>query len=103
MIAQSDVLIVVLNIDEKRIENLDEVVTLAAESKKPWIMLINKTDLPELHRPQILRERYEKHGVPVVQGSARDGAASLRETVLNVLKPLLPASPARSTTKSSTP
>ena len=94
VIAQSDCLVVVLNIDEKRIENIDEVVNLAAESKKPWVMLINKTDLPELHRPQILRERYEKHGVPIVQGSARDGAEGLRETMLATLKPLLPPSPA---------
>ena len=94
VITQSDVLVVVLNVDESRVENLDELVELAVASRKPWVALINKTDLPELHRPRILRDRVAKFNVPVVQGSARDGAEGLIETLLAAVRPLLPPSEA---------
>jgi GTP-binding protein Era len=90
VIAQSDVLVAVLNIDEKQVEHLDEIVALVKESGKPWIALIHKTDLPLLHRPQILRDRLEAMGVPVVQGSAREESKALREILVEKLKPMLP-------------
>ena len=57
VIAQSDVLIAVLNIDERNAGHLDEIIKIVSESGKPWIGLIHKTDLPELHRPQIMRDK----------------------------------------------
>ncbi len=94
VITQSDVLIAVLNIDEERVENLDEIIKLAQESRKPWLAVIHKTDLAAyIHRPQILRDRLEKMGVPVVAGSSlkENEIAALTELVLAGIEPLLPA------------
>lgn len=90
VITQSDVLVAVLNIDEKDVEGLDQVLALVRESGKPWIALIHKTDLPLLHRPQILRDRLSDSGVPVVQGSSKEGVESLRASLLEKLVPMLP-------------
>jgi len=90
VISESDVLVAVLNIDEKSPAQLEEILTLVKESGKPWLALIHKVDLPELHRPQILRDKLEAYGVPVIQGSALSEPASVRETLLNTLKPMLP-------------
>jgi GTP-binding protein Era len=91
VMAQSDVIVAVLNIDEKEIDQLDEVVNLVRESKKPWIALIHKVDLPQLHRPQILRERLTAMGAVVVAGSAKSEPDALRELVLEKVAALLPA------------
>lgn len=45
VIAQSDVLIAVLNLDEKEKSGIEKTLKLVAESKKPWITVITKTDL----------------------------------------------------------
>lgn len=92
VITQSDVLIAVLNIDESNVENLDEIIGLAQESRKPWLAVIHKTDLAQIHRPQILRQRLEALGVPVVQGSSltEKDSASLCESILAGVQPLLP-------------
>jgi GTP-binding protein Era len=90
--AQSDLLLVILNVDEKDPEQLDEIVKIAVESGKPWVALINKTDLPEIHRPQILRDKLEKHGVPIIHGSAKEDPESLREKVIEQILPRLPFS-----------
>lgn len=90
VVAQSDVLIAVLNIDEPRFENLQEIIDLVRDSGKPWFAVIHKTDLPDLHRPQILRAKLEEMGVSVVQGSALHEAEDLRELVFEKISGLLP-------------
>lgn len=90
--AQSDMLIAVLNVDEKRPEQLDEIIQIAQESGKPWIALIHKTDLPEIHRPQILRDKLSGMNVPVIMGSAKEDPDSLREKLVEQILPLLPYS-----------
>lgn len=90
VISQSDLLVAVLNIDEKSPEALDEIISLVVESGKPWIAVIHKTDLPELHRPQILRSKLSELNVPVVQGSALHEGDSLRESLLEHIVPKLP-------------
>lgn len=92
VISESDVLLAVLNIDEEKIENLDEIVELAVASKKPWIALIHKTDLAELHRPRILRERLAKFGVTILEGSSKEENVELRAAVLAAVAGLLPVS-----------
>jgi GTPase len=92
VIAQSDVLIAVLNIDEKNAGQLDEIIKIVRESGKPWIGLIHKTDLPQLHRPQILRDKLSAEGVPVIQGSALNEPEALKELVFEYLKDKLPYS-----------
>jgi GTP-binding protein Era len=91
VISESDVLVAVLNIDEKSPAQLDEILNLVKESGKPWLALIHKTDLPELHRPQILRDKLAAYGVPVLQGSALAEPKGMAETLLQALKPMLPA------------
>nr|HMN68171.1 50S ribosome-binding GTPase [Bdellovibrionales bacterium] len=90
VISESDVLIAVLNIDEKSAEQLDEIIKIVSEAKKPWIAVIQKTDLPVLHRPQILRDKLSKFAVPVLQGSALKEGPALDEAVLETVKSLLP-------------
>ena len=89
VIGQSDVLVAILNIDETEFSRLDEIVTMVKASGKPWIALIHKTDLPQLHRPQILRERLVQGGAIVVQGSSLTApeslAASLNEKIVMLL------------------
>jgi GTPase len=90
VISQSDALIAVLNIDEKRAEGLDEIIALVKDSGKPWIGLIHKTDLPQVHRPQILRDKLADLGAPVIQGSALTEGKLLKEILLEHLVPMLP-------------
>ena len=90
VISESDVLVAVLNIDEKSPAQLEEILTLVKDSRKPWVALIHKVDLPELHRPQILRDKLSVLNVPIVQGSALTEPAGLKETLLKTLQPLLP-------------
>jgi GTP-binding protein Era len=89
---QSDILLVILNIDEKDPAQLDEIVKIAVESGKPWIGLIHKTDLPEIHRPQILRNKLALMNVPVIQGSAKEEPDAIRELVLEQVLQRLPYS-----------
>lgn len=90
VISQSDVLIAVLNIDETDAENLDEIIQLVKESGKPWFAVIHKTDLPQLHRPRILRDKLDAMGVKVVSGSSIVESETLKENVLETLGQLLP-------------
>lgn len=94
VLQQSDVLLVVLNLDAKKPEHLDEVIQLAEQSGKPWMGIINKEDLPQFHRVLILREKVKKLGRPVVVASALKKPEVLKETVLEFLAEHLPESPA---------
>lgn len=90
VINESDVLVAILNIDEKDASHLDEVVELVRTSGKPWVAVINKTDLPLLHRPQILRDKLAVYGVPVIQGSSLQEPQALRELLLEAVVSRLP-------------
>jgi GTP-binding protein Era len=92
VIAQSDALIAVLNVDENDAANLETIIKMVEESGKPWLALINKTDLPQIHRPQILREKLSAKGVAVVQGSALKEGRGLAEDLIERLVAMLPAS-----------
>ena len=92
VIAQSDVLVAVLNVDERDALNLEAIVQMVETSGKPWIALINKTDLPQVHRPQILREKLGAKAAHVIAGSALKEGKGLAEDIVDRLLPLLPAS-----------
>lgn len=94
VVQQSDALIVVLNLDAKRPEQLDDVLEIAEASKKPWVAVINKEDLPQFHRVMILREKVKALGKPVVVTSALRSPEALREVMLEHLYNMLPESPA---------
>lgn len=92
VIKNSDALICVLNIDEKKPEKLMEMVKLVEDSGKPWMAVIHKTDLPFLHRPQILRSDLEAKGVSVVSGSSKtkELQGEMIEKIMLNLPDLLP-------------
>jgi GTP-binding protein Era len=94
VIAQSDVLIAILNIDERNAERLDQIIEIVKASGKPWIALIHKTDLPQIHRPQILRDKLSRLNVPVIQGSALNDGKVLCELLLEHVVKMLPAADA---------
>ncbi|MGZ3721733.1 MAG: GTPase Era [Bdellovibrionales bacterium] len=91
VISQSDALIAVLNIDEKNAEHLDQIIEIVRTSGKPWVALIHKTDLPQVHRPQILRDKLSAFNVPVLQGSALVDGKLLKELLMEHIVPMMPA------------
>jgi GTP-binding protein Era len=63
VIKSSDALLAVVSLDEKSPEHVDEILTLAAMSKKPWACFINKTDLEvKAHRLPIIIEKVKTLG-----------------------------------------
>lgn len=90
VMSQVDVIGVVLNIDEDSPEHLDEVLEMVKAQGKPWFAVIHKDDLPLVHRPQILRDKLTKYGVPILQGSALKQPESLRESICEVVAGMLP-------------
>jgi GTP-binding protein Era len=93
VIAKADALMVVLNIDEQDLENLKKIINLAVESNKPWFAVIHKTDLPQLHRPEILKKELGERGVEIIKGSALHPSSEFLEQVTNKALSLLPESP----------
>ncbi len=94
VISESDVLIGVLNIDESKQENLQEIIDILKASGKPWIALVHKTDLPQAHRPQILQEKLREQNIPVILGSALSNPKAVRAALIDLVVPLLPLAPA---------
>lgn len=93
VIKDSDVLVAVLGIDEAKLENLLDVTEVIKASGKPWVIVLNKTDIPKLHRVLILREKLKEYGVPIISGSAEKEPAELCQELLPILELKLPESP----------
>ncbi len=94
VIADSDVLAAVLNIDEPKLDKLLEVVEVVRQSKKPCLVVITKCDLPQAqHRLEILRGQLANFAVPVVSGSASKNPKEFGAEVAKALLPLLPENP----------
>jgi len=115
VIDQSDALVAVLSLDEKRPEDLEKVLEIVTASKKPWLAVITKADLiDKSHRLPILRQMIEERGGRVFtlanlhrphtqnQASAETAATnesllagpSLTQELLQEMLGLLPGSPA---------
>jgi GTP-binding protein Era len=64
VIKSSDALLAILSLDEKSPEHIDDILSLASESGKPWACFINKTDLVDkAHRLSIIVDKVkEKNG-----------------------------------------
>jgi GTPase len=94
---QSDVLLVLLAIDEKSPEALIDVLDLVKESKKPKIFLIHKTDLGQLeHRISKIKELvFEKFPEALILGFSSEKVDAERvEQIFQELISRLPVSPA---------
>ncbi len=107
VIESSDVLVAVLSLDQHSFEDNEEVVTLAKQSRKPWLAIITKTDLnAKAHRIDILKkmiqdsggEIFEMGGLNEAEGSeTKQITASKSEwhqKLMNRLAGCLPESPA---------
>lgn len=90
IMAKSDALLVVLNIDETDFDNLKGVIEMAKKSGKPWLAVINKLDLPQLHRPEIIKQELKETGVRVLSGSSVKSSDEFPQQIIEELLPLLP-------------
>ncbi len=99
VIEDSDVLMAVLNVDESRPEKLEKIIKLVKSSAKPWIAVISKTDLGQIHRVDRLRLMLKEFDVPVILSKAHDKISderkqSVKLSVAEALDQLLPEGPA---------
>ncbi len=98
VMSESDVLIAVLSLDLKSSEEAADIIEMVAKAKKPWIAVINKTDLTALsHRILILRTMLVKHNVPILIVSCENKdlfTKEVRPQLLAEIQKLLPESPA---------
>jgi len=92
IVEDSDVLVAMLNIDESSPEFFDEILKLCEASKKPWMCVISKTDLPHPQRCWILEDKIKKYKVPLVKTAIGRNSKSLNMEFLTLLKELLPFS-----------
>lgn len=93
VVKNADVVVAVLNVDAPSFDALLPIVELAKASQKPALIVIHKTDLPEIHRPQILRDKLKDFGLPVVSGSTLKGFEPLADQIWSFLKQNLPDGP----------
>lgn len=92
VIQQSDALMVVLNIDAPQKDELEKVVSLAKDSRKPWIVVIHKADLPQMHRARLLRDALGE-SVRVFEFSSKTPDKEVQKEIINELFQMLPESP----------
>ena len=90
VVAKSDALLVVLNIDERDLEQLKKVTALAEASGKPWLAVINKTDLDLLHRPDILRRELQDKKVEILSGSSLKPEEGFTRSIIDALMKMMP-------------
>lgn len=94
IINDGDMIIAVLNLDARKLEDLLALADLVSRSGKKWFALITKTDLDKDLRSERLRVELQKYNVPVVQVCAVRKAERLREQILPLVREMLPESPA---------
>ena len=90
---QSDLLLAVLNIDCDSQEKMDQVIEWVEQSKKPWVAIINKVDLPAKHRVLMLREKLSERGKAVMTASANNLGKDTKTELLGAIREHLPNSP----------
>ena len=91
VIKESDVLLAVLNLDQKSSDDAEQILKLVSTSKKPWIGVITKTDLDDkAHRIMILKEMVEKNGGKAICMSLQKNAEEYRSEFLKEVESLLP-------------
>ncbi|MCB9026542.1 MAG: GTPase Era [Bdellovibrionaceae bacterium] len=91
---ESDALIAILNMDAPNSDSLQRILDMVKDSKKPWLPLITKTDLPQSFRLIKLQEMVEAAGKPFITANYNRSTESLREDMLAEFIKILPESPA---------
>jgi GTP-binding protein Era len=97
VLQEGDVILAVLNLDAKRIEDLLEIAQAAAAQKKPWLAVITKTDLDPGFREAKLRTELLSLGLGVpaaaVAVSATKNPTACRERLLPFIQDVLREGP----------
>lgn len=90
IIADSDLLLVTLNLDAKDPEHLKALLEQARDSGKPWLAVITKDDLPFPQRNPMIRDLVSQAGGEVIAVSALKKVEALRELLIPKVKERLP-------------
>ncbi len=98
VIEQSDLLMAVLALDTESKEQAELIVSMVADSKKPWFAVITKMDMSDfLRRLQPLKDMCMKHknclGIVEVSSQWRDDKEAARKEILRLCFSSLPESP----------
>lgn len=91
VIGDSDLLLAVLSLDEKKADNIVRIIKLVRESGKPWAVVITKEDLGSTERIGYIKaEMLQDPNIPIVVVSATKDPKQATALVLEMIKPLLP-------------
>ncbi len=91
VIKESDVLLAVLNLDQKSAEDAEVILEMVQNSKRPWLAVITKMDMDDkFHRVLILKEMVEKFGSKALMMSTERNGDEYRDELLKQLELLLP-------------
>ncbi len=91
VIKESDVLLAVLNLDQKSAEDAEIILDMVKNSKRPWLAVITKVDMEDkFHRVLILKEMVEKSGGKAILMSTQREGDEYREDLFKEIEALLP-------------
>ena len=91
VIKESDVLLAVLNLDQKSAEDAETILEMVKNSKRPWLAVITKMDMDDkFHRGLILKEMIEKFGGKALMMSIERNGDEYRDELFKQLELLLP-------------
>lgn len=93
ILQESDLLMVVLNLDARKFEMLEEVIEMAQQSGKPWFAVINKEDQADPRRVVILQQKLMALNKSGLVGSALKKPEAMTAQIFEAIKELLPESP----------
>lgn len=91
VIKESDVLLAVLNLDQKTAEDAELILEMVKNSKRPWLAVITKVDMEDkFHRVLILKELVQKYGGKSILMSVERGGDDYRNELLAAIETMLP-------------
>ncbi len=93
VIKNADALVVLLGADQK-FQKFEELLKIAEAAKKPWQVFVSKYDLNK-HDPIALMNLMQKYKQEFVTLSATKNGPEARQTILDLMTPLLPVSASR--------
>ncbi len=99
VIEQSDVIMAVLAVDTAKKEDIEKIISMAVESKRPWFAVITKTDMQELSRriiaiEELLAQHKSCKAVFRISSEWKEDGELIRKEILEKCMDLLPDSPA---------
>lgn len=95
VIESSDALLLVLSLDEEKKETLSEILEIARSSKKPFMVVVNKTDIKSLERRKLLlRREFEENHKDLKVFEISTLSAENRDLILDEILKLMPDSKA---------